>query len=259
MINTSNTSNVQKQPVLKLTKVCKRFGGVVAANEISFELNEGEIFGLIGPNGSGKTTLINLITGIYTIDSGTIELKGKNIVKDPIHSRPRMGIVRTFQHPRLLGRCDIKTNISLGMDLANKKKSRDAKKYQERMDMLLDAAGLSGIELSDSIEKLSYGQQKMLEIVRALLSEPIVLLLDEPAAGLNHKEMSYIINLINIAIKENVSVLLIEHAMDLVMSICHRLTVLNFGQQIANGIPSEIQENPAVIKAYLGGSQNVEN
>jgi ABC-type branched-chain amino acid transport systems, ATPase component len=242
--------------VLKLNKICKRFGGVVAANEVSLELYEGEIFGLIGPNGSGKTTLINLITGIYTVDSGTITLIDKNITKASTHNRARLGIVRTFQHPRLLGRCDIKTNISVGKDLADKRRIPEGDKYHERMDMLLQAAGLSGVNLSDSIEKLSYGQQKMIEIVRALLSHPKVLLLDEPAAGLNHKEMSYIVNLINIAVKENIAVLLIEHAMDLVMSICNRLTVLNFGQQIASGVPAEIQENQAVIKAYLGGNGN---
>ena len=257
MTNTlENTSNAQKMPVLTLNKVSKRFGGVVAADDISFELYGGEIFGLIGPNGAGKTTLINLITGIYSVDSGTITLSGKNITKASIHNKARMGIVRTVQHPRLLGMCDIKTNIAMGVDLACKRGIPEAKKYHERMNTLLDAAGLSGVNLSDSIEKLSYGQQKMVEIVRAMLSWPKVLLLDEPAAGLNHQEMNYIVNLINIALKENISVLLIEHAMDLVMSICHRLTVLNFGHQIASGVPTEIQENQAVIKAYLGGSHN---
>lgn len=252
-------STVEKQPVLKLNKVCKNFGGVVAADQISFALYEGEIFGLIGPNGAGKTTVINLITGINSIDRGAIEFCGKNINKASTHARARMGIVRTFQHPRLLSRCDIKTNIALGIDLASKRRMAKAKHNQERMGMLLEAAGLSGVRLSDSIEKLSYGQQKLLEVVRALLSRPVVLLLDEPAAGLNRKEMDYVVNLINIAIEEKVGVLLIEHAMDLVMSICHRLTVLNFGQQIATDVPEEIQENPEVIKAYLGGGHNVEN
>ncbi|MDF2675137.1 MAG: transporter ATP-binding protein [Clostridiales bacterium] len=251
-----NTLNEQKIPVLTLNKVCKRFGGVVAADDISFELYGGEIFGLIGPNGAGKTTLINLITGIYSVDGGTITLSGKNITKASTHNKARLGIVRTFQHPRLLDRCDIKTNIALGIDLAGKRGIAEAKNYKERMNTLLEAAGLSGVNLDDSIEKLSYGQQKMIEIVRAMLSHPKVLLLDEPAAGLNHQEMEYIIKLVNIALKENISVLLIEHAMDLVMSICHRLTVLNFGHQIASGVPAEIQENEAVIKAYLGGSHN---
>lgn len=257
MTNTlENTSTAQKMAVLTLNKVCKHFGGVIAADDISFELYGGEIFGLIGPNGAGKTTLINLITGIYSVDSGIITLSGKNITKASIHNKARMGIVRTFQHPRLLGMCDIKTNIALGIDLADKRRIPEAKNYHERMHRLLGAAGLSHVNLNDSIEKLSYGQQKMIEIVRAMLSWPKVLLLDEPAAGLNHKEMNYIVNLINIAVKENISVLLIEHAMDLVMSICNRLTVLNFGHQIASGVPEEIQENPAVIKAYLGGGHN---
>jgi branched-chain amino acid transport system ATP-binding protein len=251
-----NTLNAHRTPVLTLDKVCKRFGGVVAADDISFELYGGEIFGLIGPNGAGKTTLINLITGIYSVDGGTITLGGKNITKASTHNKARLGIVRSFQHPRLLDRCDIKTNIALGTDLANKRRIKDAKKYEERMGRLLEAAGLSGVNLSDSIDKLSYGQQKMIEIVRAMLSSPKVLLLDEPAAGLNHQEMEYIVKLVNIALEENMSVLLIEHAMDLVMSICHRLTVLNFGHQIATGTPEEIQENEAVIKAYLGGSHN---
>lgn len=250
-------ANAEKQPLLKLDKVCKNFGGVVAADQISFTLYGGEIFGLIGPNGAGKTTLINLITGITAIDSGTIEFCGKNINKASTHARARMGIVRTFQHPRLLSRCDIKTNIALGRDLASKR--RIAKADQERLAMLLEAAGLDKVNLADSVEKLSYGQQKLLEVVRALLSCPVVLLLDEPAAGLNSKEMDYIVNLINIALAEQIGVLLIEHAMDLVMSICHRLTVLNFGHQIATGVPAEIQENPEVIKAYLGGGRNAKD
>ena len=255
----STAETQEKQPVLSLINVSKRFGGVVAADQISFELYGGEIFGLIGPNGAGKTTVINLITGINPIDGGTIKLHSKNINKFPTHTRAKMGIVRTFQHPRLLGRCDIKTNIAMGGDLASRRRISGANKDQERIDMLLEAAGLFGVNLSDSIEKLSYGQQKLIEIVRSLLSRPVVLLLDEPAAGLNRKEMDYIVNLINIAIGENICVLLIEHTMDLVMSICHRLTVLNFGHQIASGIPEEIQENPVVINAYLGGGHNVKN
>lgn len=254
-----NMPAVEKQPVLSLINVSKRFGGVVAADQISFDLYGGEIFGLIGPNGAGKTTIINLITGIDTLDGGAIKFCGKNINRLSTYTRARMGIIRTFQHPRLLGRCDVRTNIAIGSDLAGKRGISGMNKDQKRMEMLLETAGLSGIDLFNSIEKLSYGQQKLLEVVRALLSYPAVILLDEPAAGLNRKEMGYIVNLINVAIEEEVSVLLIEHTMDLVMSICHRLTVLNFGHQIASGVPKEIQENPAVINAYLGGSHNVKN
>lgn len=253
-----STSNENK-PVLRLNKVCKRFGGVVAADEISLELFGGEILGLIGPNGSGKTTLLNLITGIYDKNSGDIFLEDKNITKAPTHKIAKMGIVRTFQNPRLLDRCDIRTNILLGVDLANKRGIKSTLVLEENLCFLLKSAGLGEIDLNDSVEKLAYGQQKLLEIVRAILCEPRVILLDEPAAGLNYKEMDYIVALIKIATEKNIAVLLIEHAMDLVMSICDRLTVLNFGHQIAIGTPVEIQENTAVIEAYLGGGSHAED
>ena len=243
----------EKEPVLTLHNVVKRFGGVTAADHVSFELYGGEVFGLIGPNGSGKTTLINLITGIYSADEGNIMLGGKKVTKLSTHTRSKLGIIRSFQHPRLLGRCDIETNILVGVDLAVRRRLPQARDYQERMNILLETAGLSGVNLKDSAERLSYGQQKMLEIVRAMLSYPKVLLLDEPAAGLNRSEMNYIRALISMATNEGIAVLLIEHAMDLVMEVCNRITVLNFGKQITTGLPSEVQENTAVIEAYLGG------
>ena len=249
----------EKRKILQLRNVCKRFGGVTAADDISLELYGGEIFGLIGPNGSGKTTLLNLITGIYSSDSGEIILDGRNITKLPTYKRACLGIARTFQHPRLLGRCDIRKNIQLGSDLSAKRKLPLGKEYQARLARLLKAAGLDAVDLNDSIEKLSYGQQKMLEIVRSILTSPRVLLLDEPAAGLNHAEMEYIVALMGIAVEEGVAVLLIEHAMDLVMSVCDRLTVLNFGHQITTGTPGEVQNNEDVISAYLGGGSNAEN
>lgn len=250
-----NSSNGKKL-VLQLNDVCKRFGGVVAADNITLELYGGETFGLIGPNGAGKTTLLNLITGIYAASSGTITLNGKNVTKQPTHKRACLGIARTFQHPRLLDGCDIRTNIMMGVDLANKRKKKSGQPLEEEIQMLLKCAGLQDVNLDDSVEKLAYGQQKMLEIVRSLLSEPEVLLLDEPAAGLNEKEMEYIVNLIHVAVEKNIAVLLIEHAMDLVMGICDRLTVLNFGHQITTGTPEEIQANEEVIAAYLGGGSN---
>lgn len=242
-----------KSAVLRLSDVVKRFGGVTAADHVCLELYGGEVFGLIGPNGSGKTTLINLITGIYKTDEGMIELDGKNITKAPTHTRAKLGITRSFQHPRLLSRCDIETNILVGLDLAGRRHLPQAKQHQEYMERLLEAAGLSGVNLKDSTEQLSYGQQKMLEIVRAMLGYPRVMLLDEPAAGLNRAEMDYIRRLVAIAVKQGIAVLLIEHAMDLVMEMCDRITVLNFGRQLTTGIPEEVQENPDVIEAYLGG------
>ena len=249
MQSLKNTDN----DVLKLNNVSKKFGGVVAADNISFSMYPGEVFGLIGPNGAGKTTLLNLICGIYRINNGKIFLKDTDISKSKIHQISKSGILRTFQHPRLLEHCDIKTNIVIGMDLAKKRKVKSYEKRNELLEELLIAANLDKLDLSEVTSKLSYGQKKLLEIVRSILAEPIVLLLDEPAAGLNNKEIEYVVNLINIATDKNIAVLLIEHSMDLVMSICDRITVLNFGKQIALGTPTEIQSNEDVIKAYLGG------
>lgn len=252
------TNSKQGAQILRLEEVCKSFGGVIAADRISLEVAQGELVGLIGPNGSGKTTLLNIISGIYPLDSGKIFLENREIEKMPTYRRSVLGIARTFQHPRLLTRCNIMTNLEVGLDLAVKKKSLSRAECMDRLQVLLKAAHLDDINLSDSTEKLAYGQQKILEIVRAIMTQPKLLLVDEPAAGLNSNEMQYIVELFNYAINEGVGLLLIEHSMDLIMSICDKITVLNFGKQIATGTPAEIQKNPDVIAAYLGGESDAE-
>ncbi|HSK68751.1 MAG TPA: ABC transporter ATP-binding protein [Candidatus Limnocylindria bacterium] len=243
------------KPVLSLNKVSKSFGGVVAAKNIDLDFFGGEILGLIGPNGAGKTTLVNLITGIYAVDSGAITFKGRDVTRKPTYQRARMGIARTFQHPRLLARCSLYDNIMLGADLARKAGRETTRDVRAEMADLLSLCGMADARLDGMISQLPYGQQKLLEIIRAILSEPDVLLLDEPAAGLNSSETGYIVSLMDVAVKQGIAVLLIEHSMDLVMSVCDRLTVLNFGHQIANGTPAEIRENQAVITAYLGSAK----
>ena len=252
----SGSGNAQTSPRLVLSDVCKNFGGVVAASNINLEIRGGEVLGLIGPNGAGKTTLINLITGVYPVDKGTVTFKGQNVTKKQTYQRAIAGMGRTFQHPHLLNRCDIWTNIIMGSDMAARRKNGAKANIDRELPQLLACAGLEKINLSDPMSKLSYGQQKLLEVVRVLLSHPDIILLDEPAAGLNNKETQYVSELIRYAVRQEIGVLLIEHSMELVMSICDRITVLNFGHQIATGVPKEIQENEEVIRAYLGGGED---
>lgn len=246
----------ERNPKLVLSNICKNFGGVVAASDICLEIHGGEVLGLIGPNGAGKTTLINLITGVYKADRGTILFKGRDVSHKPTYQRAIQGIGRTFQHPHLLDRCDVKTNIIMGSDMAVRRRGGKKPDLDKELPELLACAGLEHINMEDPLSKLSYGQQKLLEVVRVLLSHPDVILLDEPAAGLNNRETQYVSELIRYAVSKNIGVLLIEHSMELVMSICDRITVLNFGHQIATGTPAEIQSNEEVIRAYLGGGDD---
>ena len=244
--------------ILELKGVNKKFGGVVAAKDVTFGIEAGKIYGLIGPNGAGKTTMMNIISGIYSPDSGSILLEGEDITHIPAHMRPRMGIARTFQTPRFLQRSTIRDNLLLSMDLAEHSGylrsyfSRQSRKFEESLKYYMQYAGFE-IDLDKDMSSLTYGQMKILEIVRSLLADPKVMLVDEPAAGLISKEQTDAMNLLQIAAKEkNVAVLLIEHSMDLVMSSCEKIVVLNFGQVIAFGTSDEISSNEDVITAYLG-------
>lgn len=246
------------KPILRVEQLCKSFGGVVTAKDVSFSVFPGEIKGLIGPNGAGKTTMMNMISGIYTADSGSIYFDEKNVSKTPDYARARMGIGRTFQTPRFLQRSSIRDNLLIGADLGNKigflsgffgKKSNNFSSDLEEMMEVLHF----NFDWDDEISALPFGQRKLLEIVRSLLSHPKVILVDEPAAGLNNKEIEYLMEILRMAAKKlNIGVLLIEHSMDMIMDICESIVVLSFGIVIAEGTPEQIATNSAVIEAYLG-------
>ncbi len=247
-------------PILRLDGVSKRFGGVVAAEDVSFSVMPGEVHGLIGPNGAGKSTMMNLISGIYTPDAGRIFLDEVDISSVPSHKRARMGIGRTFQTPRFLQRSNIRDNLLLGTDLGKQPgylKSYVSKPYadfEQNLGELMELARFS-FNWDDDISALSYGKRKILEIVRSMLANPRVMLVDEPAAGLNNVEIEHAMDLLNLAAKQRgIGVLLIEHSMDMIMNICESIVVLNFGRVIASGTPAEISSNEQVIEAYLGRS-----
>lgn len=247
--------------LLEVRNVNKAFGGVVTAENVNMTVEAGQIRGLIGPNGAGKTTLLNLISGIYDVDSGQIIFNGQDVTNVPTHKRARMGIGRTFQSPRFMNRANIEDNLKVGTDLLNQfgyiqsffgKKGHD---FLADLNELMEIAGFT-FDWDDQITALPYGQQKLLEIVRAMLARPKVILVDEPAAGLNKQEQERASQLLFRAVKNGMGVVLIEHSMDMVMSICDRITVLSFGRVIAEGVPVEIANNKDVVEAYLGGDDD---
>lgn len=248
---------MEHTPVLSVNGICKNFGGVIAAENIAFDLYPGEIMGLIGPNGAGKTTLLNMLSGIYPVDAGSIVFQGKDITTMPSHERARLGISRTFQTPRFLSRSNIRDNLLLGTDLGEQTGylrsffSRQSTAFDSELKMLLEIADVH-IEWDADIGGVPYGQRKRLEIIRAMLSHPKVLLVDEPAAGLNAKELEHSVALIRYAVSQGVAVILIEHQMDMIMNVCNKILVLNFGRPIGYGSPREVSSNPEVIAAYLG-------
>lgn len=252
-------------PILNLDGVCKTFGGVIAAENVTISVNPGTIHGLIGPNGAGKTTMMNIISGIYSPDSGKIFFAGKDITHVPDYKRARMGIGRTFQTPRFLQRSSILDNLLLGTDLANQMGyfnsflGKRGVSFSDELKELLEVARIS-FNWEDDISALPFGKRKLLEIIRAMLAHPKVMLVDEPAAGLNNREIEDAMNLLNLASKkQNIGVLLIEHTMDMIMDICSSIIVLCFGRVIAIGTPEEVSNNPKVIEAYLGGDDDAQD
>ena len=241
----------------------KSFGGVRAVRDVSFEIPENAVFAIIGPNGAGKSTMLNLISGVYQPDAGSLNYGDKSLAGMPAHRRVRLGIARTFQKIRLFRQLSVLDNVVAGFHIHHDIPAwqyllhgaafrRDHARCRAEAMELLDFMGLGG--RPDTLAgSLSYGEQRMLELARALATKPKLLLIDEPAAGLNAAEVERLLDRIVSTRKSGVTVVLVEHNMELVMNVADRVLVMDYGQHLFEGVPADVQQNQAVVSAYLGG------
>ncbi|MDQ1277638.1 MAG: branched-chain amino acid transport system ATP-binding protein [Thermodesulfobacteriota bacterium] len=248
--------------MLSLRRITKKFGGVTALEDVSFTVAGGAITGVIGPNGAGKTTLFNIASGLYSQDGGEVRLGGKDISRLPPERLASLGMIRTFQNVELFGKMTVLENVMVGLHTKSKSgifscacklpgQIREERTIRSRALTWLAYTGIADLAATMAAN-LPFGKGRLLEIARALAAEPRIMLMDEPAAGLNSRETMALAELIKKIKDSGITIVLVEHDMDLVMDVCDTVVVLNLGRKLAAGTPREIQENPEVIAAYLG-------